>query len=120
KLASPKLKTVPDLPTGVATVALEWTPVGCARSYVIDAVHEAGEHTTLHETSARLSFKPALAGVYKWKVAGIDERGGIGEYSAEGSFSVRTAAPFTKGEQVGAVVAKGREIELRWLPAPNA
>lgn len=120
KLSSPRLKNVPDLPTGIATVALEWSPVPCARGYVIDAVHEAGEHTTLHESGTRLSFKPALAGVYKWKVAALDERGVAGEYAPEGSFSVRTAAPFTKGEQVGAVTQKGREIELRWLPAPNA
>lgn len=114
RVSPPKLKAAGDVQLGTPQVQLTWAEAGCARSYLVEATHDGKNRVSLPAPSTSLAFKAGAAGDYRWRVASVDERGNVGEFSAEGAFRVRLPTPQPRGESVSA------RAELTWSPVTTA
>ncbi|MEW5740338.1 MAG: hypothetical protein AB1938_15525, partial [Myxococcota bacterium] len=115
RLVAPKPKAVGDVTLGNAQVTLSWAPVACAARWVVEATHDGKERISIPSAQPSVAFKTGTAGEYRWRVAGVDEAGRTGEFSAELSFRVRLPSPEPKGE-----VVSGRFAELSWSAVASA
>jgi hypothetical protein len=114
RLAAPRLKPAGDVFIGTPQVWLGWTQVACAASYLLEATSDARERVTMAAADPGLAVRPNVAGDYRFRVAGVDEAGTSGEWSAEAGFRVRLPAPVLKAEALSEVA------ELAWTPVPTA
>ncbi len=119
RVAAPKLKPVADSLLGAGQVSLAWSEVACAASYVVETSPvepgSAREVSASAAPSSVLAFKSNAAGEYRWRVAGVDERGQTGEWSAEGVLRVKLPAPSALKNEA----ARGA-FELSWASVPTA
>lgn len=114
RVAAPKPKTVADVLLGTPQVTLAWASVGCAASYLVEATVDGKDRVSIPAAATQAIFKAGVAGEYRWRVAGVDERGGPGEFSPESVFRVRLQAPQLKAESPGA------DVQLAWSSVPTA
>jgi hypothetical protein len=114
RAAAPKVKPTADGMIGPAQVQLAWADVPCATSWVIEATTDGRNKVSLTSTQTAMSFKPGMAGDYRWRVAGVDEQGQAGEWSLESQFRIRLPTPQPRSESVD-----GR-AELSWSAVPTA
>ena len=114
RLVAPRLTPVTDVMLGAGPVALKWGTVDCASSYLVEAVDDTKEQVTMWAVAPPLTFKPTVAGDYRWRVTGVDQAGASGEWSAEAVARVKLPAPVPRGELVGL------DAELTWSPVPTA
>ncbi len=114
RVAAPRPKALGDVPLGTPQVTLSWAPVGCAASYLVEATLDGKDRVSMPAERPQAIFKAGVAGEYRWRVVGLDERGAPGDFSAESVFRVRLPAPQLKVEALGATV------QLAWGPVPTA
>lgn len=114
RVGAPKLKPVADVILGTPQVQLSWAELSCAQSYMVEATLDGRDKVSFHSETPSMAFKAGVAGEYRWRVAGVDERGTAGEWSAESLFRVRLPAPNTRPEAVGT------RVELSWTAVPSA
>ena len=114
RLSAPRLRPAPDAWLGATQVALTWGEVACATRYLVEALDETKERTSMPAVEPRLTFKPTAAADYRWRVAGVDSAGTPGEWSPEAWFKVKLPTPQPKGERVLL------DAELTWAPVPTA
>lgn len=112
RVSAPKPKAVGDVPLGTPQVTLSWAAVGCAAKYLVEATQDGKDRVSISAPATQTIFKAGLAGEYRWRVAGLDERGNPGEFSPESVFRVRLVAPQPKGEGPGGL--------LSWSSVPTA
>jgi hypothetical protein len=115
RVPPPRLKTIADQVLGAGQVQLAWAEAACATSYLVEAAIEGRDRVSVGAKEPLLAFKSNGAGEYRWRVAGVDEHGTSGEFSAEGVFHVKLPPPAPRPEVVGATRA-----ELAWAPVPTA
>ncbi|GEM_PF-2537318 len=120
RLAAPKVKPTADVAMGTASVTLGWAPAPCARRYVVEATHETPDKVMHEAPEPSMSFKPAGAGEYRFRVAARDDKGNQSDFSAESSFRVRLPAVTARGETLGKPDATGSDVELQWHAHPQA
>lgn len=113
-LAAPKSRPTPDVVLGPREVTLAWEDVPCASRYQVEAVLEDDPPVTLSAGGTSTNFKPARAGEYRWRVAGLDARGAPGAFSAWTTFRARLPGPKAGGD------VSGREVTLSWSPQSGA
>jgi hypothetical protein len=114
RVGAPRLKPVGDVPLGTPQVQLSWSEVGCAKSYLVEATQDGRDRIAVPVSGLSMAFKAGQLGEYRWRVAGVDERGGAGEFSAESVFRVRLGAPTRLSETVGP------RTDLSWAAVPGA
>ncbi|MFZ5445368.1 MAG: hypothetical protein ACOZQL_35585 [Myxococcota bacterium] len=114
RVSPPRLKPIADVVLGTPQVQLTWNEAGCAKSYVVEASLDGKNRVSLASPTNALAFKAGSAGDYRWRVASVDERGNVGEFSPEGAFKVRLPTPVPRGESVST------RAELSWGPVVGA
>ena len=119
RLAAPKVKPTADVAMGTTSVTLGWATVPCARRYVVEATHDTPEKVMHEAPDPSMSFKPAGAGEYRFRIAARDEKGNQSDFSAESSFRVRLPAVAARGETLGKPDATGSDVELQWHAHPQ-
>lgn len=115
RLGVPALKPVNDATFGESVVGLGFSEVACAQGYVVEARVEQGPPVRFDAPGPLLAFKPNSLGEVRWRAAAVDAAGQEGDWSVEGLFRVKLAAPVARSEQVRDGVA-----ELAFSTVPGA
>ena len=115
---------VPAAPTGLAatvtglSVALSWTPVSGATSYLVQIGTAPGDVSFYGTTVTGPSLTgPIPAGAYYWRVRARNASG-TSPSSAEGSFTVAVSPPAPPTGLTAAVAGLG--VALSWTPVSGA
>lgn len=115
RVGAPKLKPVADVPLGTPQVQLGWSESSCAKSYLVEATQDGRDKVSFPVEGLSMAFKAGMAGEYRWRVASVDERGNLGEFSPESAFRVRLPSPIGRSESVSSLRA-----EVSWSAVPTA
>lgn len=113
-LAAPRQRPAPDVILGQREVSLAWEDVPCAARYQVEASLGDAAAVPLVSSGTGSTFKPQLAGEYRWRVVALDARGAPGAFSPWGTFRVRLPGPR------GVADAVGREPVLSWSATAGA
>ncbi len=115
RVTAPRPRPVADVTGGTRQVGLAWAPVACAARWVVELSRDGKERVTLDAAQPALTAEVGPVGDYRWRVAGVDAAGRVGDFSPEQLFRVRLPAPEPRGE-----VLEGEGAVLSWAPVAGA